>query len=89
MLVENIEENSIKGQRLLFDFMVSKNVTIHEFIIHKELIYKTAMDGARANALIESHGEIFIDEIADVKRSKVALKSCVTSLRKDADALFL
>lgn len=58
-------------------------MSLHEFI------YKTAMDGARANTLTESRDEILIDEIADVKRSKVALKSCVTSLRKDADALFL
>ena len=28
MLVENLEETSIKGQRLLYDYMASKNVTI-------------------------------------------------------------
>ena len=38
MLVDNLEEISIKGQRLLYDYMASKNVTIHEFIIPKEFI---------------------------------------------------
>ena len=37
MLVENLEETSIKGQRLLYDYIASKNVTIHEFIIPKEV----------------------------------------------------
>ena len=38
MLVENIEETSIKD-RLLYDDMASKSVTIHEFIIPKELTF--------------------------------------------------
>ena len=37
ILVENLEKTSIKGQSLLYDYMASKNVTIHEFIIPKEL----------------------------------------------------
>ena len=81
--------------------MVSKNVTIHEFVIPKELTlscksayskYKAAMESARAETISESREKkrkIFIDEIANVKPSKVALESCVTTLRKDADALSL
>ena len=37
MLVENVEETYIKGQKLLYDYMASKTVTIHEFIIPKEV----------------------------------------------------
>ena len=36
-LVENLEETLVKGQRLFYGCMASKNVTIHEFIIPKEL----------------------------------------------------
>ena len=57
MLVEDLKETFIKGQKLLYDYMASKNVTIHEFIIPKELTlscksayskYKAAMESARA-----------------------------------------
>ena len=101
MLVENLEETSIKGQRLLYDYMASKNVTIHEFIIPKEITlpcksayskYKAAMESARTETVSEScekKRKVLIDEIANVKRSKVTLESCVTTLRKDADTLSL
>ena len=81
--------------------MASKNVTIHEFVIPKELTlscksayskYKAVMESARAETISESHEKkrkIFIDEIANVKSSKVALESSVTTLCKDADALSL
>ena len=98
MLVENFEETSIKGQRLMYDNMASKNVTIHEVIIPKELTlscksayskYKAALESARAKTVSESREKkrkILVDEIATVKRSKVTLESCVTTLRKGADA---
>ena len=63
MLVENLEETSIKGQRLLCVYMTSKNVTIHKFIIPKEVTlscksayskYKAAMESARAETVSES-----------------------------------
>ena len=39
ILVENLEETSIKRQqRLLYAYMTSKNVTTYECIIPKELI---------------------------------------------------
>ena len=84
MLVENFEETSIKGQRLMYDNMASKNVTIHEVIIPKELTlscksayskYKAAMESARAKTVSESREKkrkILVDEIATVKRSKGA-----------------
>ena len=62
MLVENLEETSIKGQRLLYDYMASRNVTIHEFIIPREVTlsrksayckYKAAMESARAETVSE------------------------------------
>ena len=79
--------------------MASKTVTIHEFIIPKELTlssksayskHKTAMESARAETVSKSRvnkRKILIAEIAKVKRSKVTLESCNTTLRKDADAL--
>ena len=85
MLVENLEETSIKGQRLLYDYMASKNVTIYEFIILKEVTLscksacskdKTAMESAKAETVSEScekKRKILIGEIANVKRSKVTL----------------
>ena len=85
MLVENLEETSIKGQRLLYNYMASKNVTIHEFIIPKEVTlscksacseYKAAMESASAETVGEScekKQKILIDEIANVKCSKVTL----------------
>ena len=81
--------------------MASKNVTIHEFIIPKEVTLscksayskcKAAMESARAEILSEScekKRKILIVEIANVKRSKVTLESCVTTLRKHADAVSL
>ena len=82
-VVENLEETSIKGQRLLYDYMASINVPIYEYIIPKELtlscksaysIYKAAMESARAetvNKSREKNRKILIDEIANAKRSKV------------------
>ena len=79
--------------------MVSKIVTIHEFIIRKELTlycklayskYKVAMESARTESVSKSRErkrKILIDEIANVKLSKVTLESCVTTLCKVADAL--
>ena len=81
--------------------MASKNITIHEFTIPKELTlscksayskYKAAMESARAETVGESHGKkpkILIDEIANVKRSKVTLESCVTTFYKDANYISL
>ena len=101
MLVENLEETSIKGQRLLYDYMASKNVFIHEFSILKEATlscksayskYKATVESARAeivNESCEKKRKILIDEIANVKRSKITLEFRVTTLRKDADALSL
>ena len=81
--------------------MTSKIVTIHEFIIPKELTlsckyayskYKAAMESVRAETVSKLHEKkrkILADEIANVKYSKVTLESCVTTLHKDADALSL
>ena len=78
-----------------------QNFTVHEFVIPKEVTlscksayskYKAAMESARAETVSKSCGKkrkILIDEIANVKRSKVTLESCVTTLLKDADALSL
>ena len=87
-----LRRNSIKGQRLLYYYMISKNFTIHEFIIpSKELAlscksgyskYKAAMESARAKTISESREKkrkILIDKIAKVKRSKVTLESSVTT----------
>ena len=100
MLIENSKETSIKGQRLLYYYMASRNVTIRKFIILKELTlscksayskYKAALESARAETISESceKKQILIDEIANVKRSKVTLESSVTTLREDADDLSL
>ena len=81
--------------------MVSKNVTIHEFIVTKELILscksvyskcKVAMESARAETVSKSREKkqkILICEIANVNHSKVTQESCVTTLHKDTDALSL
>ena len=50
------------------------------------------MESARAETVSEScekKRKIFINEIANVKRSKVTLESCVATLHKDADGLSL
>ena len=87
MLAENLEKTSIKGQRLLCDYMASKNVTFHEFILPKEVTlscksaygkYTAAMESARAETVSESREKkrkIIIDQIANVKRSKLTLES--------------
>ena len=101
ILVENLEETFIKGQRLLYDYMASKNVTIFDFNIPKELTlscksayskHKAAIESVRAETLSESREKkrkILIDEIANNKRSKVLIESCVITLRRYADALCL
>ena len=75
--------------------MASKNVTIHEFIIPKELIlsfksayseYKAAMESARAETVVESREK---KRKILIECCKVTLESCVATLRKDADALSL
>ena len=54
MLVENLEETSIKGHRLLYDYMTSKNVTIHKFIIPKEVTLSCKSVYSKCRAVIES-----------------------------------
>lgn len=52
--------------------------------------YKARMESARAETVSESREKkrkILINEIANVKRSKVTPELCITTLYKDADAL--
>ena len=63
MLIENLKETSIKGQRLLYYYMPSENFTVHKFIITKELTissnsgyckYKAAMESTRPETISKS-----------------------------------
>ena len=62
MLVENLEETSIKGQRLLYDYMASKNVLFTNLLFPKNLHYPASlhtvniksMESARVETVSES-----------------------------------
>ena len=47
LLVENLNETSMKGQRLIYDYFTSLNVKLHEYIIPKELLFSCKQAHAR------------------------------------------
>ena len=84
--------------------MASKNVTIQEFIIPKELTlfwksacikYKAVVGRSKVEIVSKSSEKKTkkiikdMNEIINAKCSKVTLESCFTTLHKDADALSL
>ena len=83
MLVENLQEESLKGQRIVYDHMSSLNTTIHKFVVTKELA--THCKGAKYNATLqekkngkrcddrEKKRRLLSEEVAYVKCMKLVL----------------
>ena len=99
ILVENLQEESLKGQRIINDHIQSENIKLQDFKLTNELfssckaahqIYTIALEENKLS-VIENEKKVkreLIDhETNDVKKRKLDLETCVERLNKDADKL--
>ena len=100
MVVENLEETSIRDRDYFMIIWHQKISLFANLLVPKKLHYPASLHTVNIRLLCkvpeqtvsescEKKGKILIDEIANVKRIKVTLESCDTTLRKDPDVLSL
>ena len=101
MFFENLEETSLIGHRVVYDYINCTGIKMQDFTVANDL--KLSCKGAHVKyvaALEEKREEkksfnknnkikVLCEEIADVKTQKLNLESCIGTLKKDTDALFL
>ena len=67
LLVENLKETSLKGQRLAYDYFTSLNTKLHDYIIPKELLLSCKHAHSRYR---EEHAKLKSDDLKDEKEKK-------------------
>ena len=94
MHVENLQGESLKGQRIVYDHMSSLNTTIDKFVVTKELATHCKGVCVKYNATLqegkngkqcddrERKRKLFSKEIADVKCMKISVEACIATIRK-------
>ena len=87
ILVENLKEESLKGQRIVYDHIQSENIKLQEFKLTNELVnsyeaahqrYTIALEENKLT-VIENQKKVkrkpIDDEISDVKKKKVGFRN--------------
>ena len=99
ILVENLQEESLKGQRIIYDHIQSENRKLQDFKLTSELFSSCksahqsctiALEEIKLNVTENEKKvkrKIIGDEINDVKKRKLDLETCIEILKKDADKL--
>ena len=99
MLVENLQEESLKGQRIVYDHMSSLDTTNDKCVVTKELATHCKGGCAKYNATLqeqkngkqcddrEKKRKSLSEEIANVKCMKMSVEDFIAALRNDADSL--
>ena len=100
MLVENLQQLSLKSQRIVHDHITSLGVTVDEFVISNELLlncktactkYKSALEDvikAEVEDAKTKKRKLITEEIQDVKRRKLTLESCIKSLETETEKYY-
>ena len=95
LLVENLIEESIEPQRMAYDHIRSADKPITEIPITNDLIKSCKLAHSRYTAVLEERKKqckqtdkdlkwkLKSEEIAEVKKKKRALESCIQCLEKD------
>lgn len=97
LLVENLSQQTLIGQRIVYDYFTSLNVKIHEYKITGDLSKSCKLANSRyKSALAEKKKtkegnendrkrKLMMDELADVKRHRDSTVSCIEVLNKDIE----
>ena len=101
ILIENLEQKSLKGQRMVYDHIRSIGEKPHDFPIRNELIisckgasskYKADLEqsnSTKAEDLKSKKRKLIQEEISEVKRKKLTTEACLKFLQEDADRFSL
>ena len=99
VLDPNMEELSLKSQRLVYDQILASEVKVHELKINKDLVkecklahrrYTEHLSARRDNKKAEENSlkrKSIDEEIVLVKRKKQEVEDTIRDLKKDADTL--
>ena len=94
-LVENLGELSLVSQCIVYDYITSLGVPVHEYYIPNDLVKSCKGANARYVAAMESKKvecektkkerkrKLSFDWNAEVKRSRESIESCIATVNKD------
>ena len=94
-LVENLGELSLVSQCIVYDYITSLGVPVHEYYIPNDLVKSCKGANARYVAAMESKKvecektkkerkrKLIFDWNAEVKRSRESIESCIATVNKD------
>ena len=99
ILVENLQEEPLKGQRIIYNQIQPENIKFKDFKLTNELVnsckaahqrYTIALEENKLSVIKNEQKvkrKLIGDEINDVKKRKLDLETCIETLKKDADKL--
>ena len=88
MLVENLQEESLKGQRIVYDHMSSLNTTIDKFVVTKELAAHCKGACTEYNATLEENNWKLESNVMTEKRSENCI-NCISALTSIMEILYI
>ena len=98
--MENLQQLSLKSQRIVDDHITSLGVTVDEFVISNELLlkcrtactkYRSALEDVNKAEVEDTKTKkrkLITEEIQDVKRRKLTLESCINSHETEAEKYY-
>ena len=99
MLVENLEYQSLIGQRMVYDHMFSQELQLESYEPPFDLIkgcrkaYSRYAEALKSCAVLKKEEEVSrkrkltMEDIAEVKERKANIEECIDRLGKEADKL--
>ena len=98
ILVENLKETSLISQRIVYDYMkVGQPLPLHEFSVPRGLLLSWKCAHSQYVAFLEEEKrskqkteiatkrKLVEEEISQIKRKKVGVEKCISSLKIDID----
>ena len=98
IIVENLQQKSLISQRLVYDYITVKHASsLYEYAIPNTLLFKCKSSHAKYVQFLEDQKKaneraekcrkrtLILDEISEVKKKKLNVEQCITSLKSDVE----
>ena len=100
IVIENLHSSSLSAQRIVYDYLKASKKNIHDIEITSKMLtscksahprYLIALEDAKGQSQLtekETKCKLTKTEIANVKRHRVEVMSCITSLEQNVEKYF-
>ena len=97
IVIENLHSSSLSAQRIVYDYLKASEKNMHDIEITNKMLtsckraysrYLRTLEDANRQSQVTEKGtkrKLIKAEIADVKRHRVEVMSCITSLEQDVE----